>query len=281
MGTDAEGNVRSRARIASLHCYPLKSAAGVDLERAQLTPAGISRDREWMVVTPAGRFLTQRELPRMALIRPAVAEGALILTAPGLPTLRVPLERDGPRLPVVVWKDTCPAVDAGNEAAEWLTQCLERECRLVRFDPAHRRLSSMDWTGGREAENRFSDGYPLLIIGRASLEDLNSRLSRALPMNRFRPNIVIEGLAAFDEDRIDELIGDGVRLKIVKPCTRCKITTTEQSTGECEGDEPLRTLKSFRFDRNLKGVLFGQNAIIVQGDSATLHADQQLDVQWK
>ncbi|HTY93111.1 MAG TPA: MOSC N-terminal beta barrel domain-containing protein [Steroidobacteraceae bacterium] len=268
------------ARIASLHCYPVKSAAGVDLERAQLTPAGIATDREWMVVTPAGRFLTQRELPRLALIRPAVTDD-LVLTAPGLPALHVPLQLDGPRLPVVVWKDSCPGIDAGNDAAAWLTRCLERECRLVRFDPSHRRLSSLDWTGGREAENRFSDGYPLLVIGRASLEDLNGRLPKALPMNRFRPNLVIEGLGAFDEDRIDELSGDGVRLRLVKPCTRCKITTTEQSTGEPEGDEPLRTLKSFRFDPTLKGVLFGQNAIILEGCDATLHVGQALEVRWK
>jgi hypothetical protein len=139
----------------------------------------------------------------------------------------------------------------------------------------------MEWTGGLEAETRFSDGYSLLVIGRASFADLNARLAQALPMNRFRPNIVIDGLGPYDEDRIDELFDDNVRLKIVKPCTRCKITTTEQSTGEVDGVEPLRTLRSYRYDRSLSGVLFGQNAIIVQGHGAALRLGQQLCVRWK
>jgi len=268
-------------QIASLHYYPVKSCAGVDVDCVQLTSAGIAMDRAWMVVTPSGRFLTQRELPRLALIRPTIVEGVLMLAVPGLSVLRVPPGLEGSRVPVAIWKDTCPGIDAGDEAAAWLQQCLERECRLVRFDPAHRRLSSMEWTGGLEAENRFSDGYPLLVIGRASFDDLNARLARALPMNRFRPNIVIEGLGPYDEDRVDELFDDDVRLKIVKPCTRCTITTTEQSTGEVDGVEPLRTLKSYRHDRTLNGVLFGQNAIIVQGHGAALRRGQQLSVRCK
>lgn len=267
--------------IASLHYYPVKSCAGVDVDLVQLTSAGIAMDRAWMVVSPSGRFLTQRELPRLALIRPTVIEGALMLAAPTLPVLRVPLDLEGPRMTVAIWKDTCSGLDAGDEVAAWLQQFLERECRLVRFDPAHRRLSSMEWTGGLEAENRFSDGYPMLVIGRASLADLNARLERPLPMNRFRPNVVIEGLGPYDEDRIDELFDESVRLKIVKPCTRCKITTTEQSTGEVCGVEPLRTLKSYRYDRTLGGVLFGQNAIIVQGHGAALRLGQELRVRWK
>ena len=204
-----------------------------------------------------------------------------MLAAPALPVLRVPLGLEGLRVPVAIWKDTCPGIDAGDSPAAWLRQCLERECRLVRFDPACRRLSSMQWTGGLEAENRFSDGYPLLVIGRASLDDLNARLARALPMNRFRPNLVIDGLGPYDEDRIDELFDDSVRLKIVKPCARCTITTTEQSTGEVDGAEPLRTLKAYRHDPMLNGVRFGQNAIIVQGHGAALRRGQQLSVRWK
>jgi MOSC domain-containing protein len=268
-------------RIASLHYYPVKSCAGVDVDSAQLTSAGIAMDRAWMVVTPSGRFLTQRELPRLALVRPSILEGALVLTAPALPALRIPLGLEGRRVPVAIWKDTCLGIDAGDEAAAWLQEYLGRECRLVRFDPAHRRLSSMEWTNGLEAENRFSDGYPLLVIGRASLDDLNARLGRALPMNRFRPNVVIEGLGPYDEDRVDELFDESVRLRIVKPCTRCKITVTEQSTGDVDGVEPLRTLKSYRHDRTLNGVLFGQNAIIVQGRGAALRLGQQLSVRWK
>ena len=118
----------------------------------------------------------------------------------------------------------------------------------MRFDPAQRRLSAREWTGGIEAEIRFADGFPMLALSTASLGDLNRRLTTALPMNRFRPNIVLEGLEAYDEDRIDELRGDGVRLKLVKACTRCRITVTNQDSAEVEGDEPLRTLRGYRYD---------------------------------
>jgi MOSC domain-containing protein len=282
-------------RITQLWCYPLKSGSGVALEQALLTAAGLDGDRSWMVITPAGRFLTQREVPRLALVRPALGADALLLQAraparsragpasaqPHLPDLRVPLRGDGRRVEVVVWKDTCVGIDAGDAAAAWLGQLLERDCRLVRFDPAQRRLSSRQWTGSIEAENRFSDGFPVLVISEASLEDLNSRLDRPLPMNRFRPNIVLAGVDPYDEDRIDELYDGPLRLKIVKPCTRCRITTTNQDTAEVEGDEPLRTLKSYRYDPQLKGVRFGQNAVIVAGAGSSLRCGQILQVRWK
>ncbi len=286
-------------RIAQLWCYPLKSAGGLGLEQALLTARGLDGDRTWMVTTPEGRFLTQREVPRLALIRPILGGDTLRLHAlqhpelPArelhpelhLPDLSVCLQdvcmQDCRRVEVQIWKDTCVGIDAGDAAAAWLAQVLQRACRLVRFDPAQRRLSSRQWTGALEAENRFSDGFPLLVISEASLEDLNSRLERPLPMNRFRPNIVLAGTDPYDEDRIDELSDGALRLKIVKPCTRCKITTTNQDTAEVEGDEPLRTLKGYRFDRTLKGVLFGQNAIIVSGAGSVLRRDQPLQVRWK
>jgi len=284
MDSQQRGALRSlhmSATIASLHCYPLKSAHGVDLRDAQLTPQGIENDRRWMIVTPMGRFLTQRELPRLALVRPTLSPGELTLQAPGLPALQLGLQREHRIVPVQVWKHDCPALDEGDSAAAWLTQLLERECRLVQFDPGHRRLSSRDWTGSLEAENRFSDGFPLLVISRASLADLNSRLPHPVPMNRFRPNIVLDDIGPYEEDQIDELYSDEVRLRIVKPCTRCKITTTDQETAQLDGDEPLRTLKAYRFDAQLRGVLFGQNTVIVQGLHALLRSGQKLQVRWK
>jgi uncharacterized protein YcbX len=269
------------ARIGSLHCYPLKSGAGLDLAQASLTSTGVPLDRNWMVVTPAGRFLTQRELPRLALIRPEASVDSLVLHCVRYTPLCVPLKVSGERLPVQIWKDSCIGIDQGDEAAAWLQAILARECRLVRFDPEQRRLSASQWTGSVEAENRFSDGFPLLVIGSASLADLNARLPRPLPMNRFRPNLVLEGLAPYEEDRIDELHGENVRLKLVKPCTRCRITTTEQSTGELDGEEPLRTLKTYRFDASLRGVVFGQNAIILDGLGTLLRRGEVLQVRWK
>lgn len=269
------------ARVAALHYYPLKSAAGIELERALLTPAGFQDDRRWMLVTAAGRFITQRESPRLALLRPRLSPSALLLTAAQLPQISIPLARQGARCSVTLWQDQCEAFDEGDEAAAWLHAFLGVACRLVRFDPAQRRLSEPAWTGEWQAENRFSDGFPILALSSASLADLNGRLASPLPMNRFRPNLVLEGLQPYDEDRIDELLGDGVRLKLVKPCTRCRITGTNQESGELEGDEPLRTLRSYRYDARLRGVYFGQNAIVVQGAGGVLVRGQALSIRWR
>jgi hypothetical protein len=273
--------VSGSARVAALHYYPLKSARGIELERALLTLAGFEDDRRWMLVTVAGRFITQRELPRLALLRPCLAAGALQLSAPQLPPISIPLAHQGERRTVTVWRDQCDAFDEGDEVAAWLKLVLDCDCRLVRFDPGQRRLSARDWTGEFEAEIRFPDGFPILAVSTASLSDLNARLAARLPMNRFRPNIVLEGLQAYDEDRIDELYGDGVRLKLVKACTRCRITTTNQDSGAVEGDEPLRTLRGYRYDRQLQGVCFGQNAIVIEGAGASLSRGQTLDIRWR
>ena len=270
------------ARIAALHYYPLKSAGGLELERARVTPAGIANDRRWMATTPEGRFLTQRELPRLALVRPDLTSTELVLRAPTGAELRVPLEQGVVRrVAVEIWKNRCPGLDEGDEAARGLEALLERPCRLVRFDPQHRRLSSHAWTGDVDAENRFSDGFPLLVIGRASLDDLNARLGRTLPMSRFRPNIVLEGIEPYDEDRIEELVGEGLRLRLVKGCTRCRITTTDQDTAALDGEEPLRTLKGYRFDPHLRGVVFGQNAVVLEGTDAELRRGQTIEVCWR
>jgi hypothetical protein len=188
----------------------------------------------------------------------------------------VPLESGGDVRQVTVWGEHCPAFDQGEPAARWLSERLGRPLRLVRFDPSHRRLSDSTWTGGVEAPNRFSDGYPLLAISRASLDDLNARLPVPLPMDRFRPNLVLAGLPPYGEDALDDLVAGDVRLRRVKPCTRCAITTTNQATAEVEGDEPLRTLKSYRWDKALRGVTFGQNLIVVAGAGASLRTGMEL-----
>jgi uncharacterized protein YcbX len=274
-------SVSGSVRIASLHVYPVKSAAGIELERAALTSAGIAEDRRWMLVGPSGVFLTQRELPRLALLRPSLSETELRLSAPGTLPIAVPLAHMGERRRVRVWHHDCEAFDEGPLVAQWLGCFLGRDCRLVRFDPMHRRLSAREWTGDVEAENRFSDGFPLLAVSSASLADLNARLVQPLPMNRFRPNIVLEGLNAFDEDRIEELRAGDIRLQFAKPCTRCAITTTNQDTGSVEGAEPLRTLKTYRYDAGLRGVCFGQNVIVRSGVGAQLARGQALQLRWK
>jgi uncharacterized protein YcbX len=268
-------------RIAALYTYPLKSARAIESATATLTSAGLAEDRQWMLASAEGQFLTQRELPRLALVAPQLSDALLVLRAPGSPDLALPRTRQGVGCRVRVWKDECAAFDEGDEAAAWLAQVLGRPCRLVRFDASQPRLSDRSWTGALSAENRFSDGFPLLALGSASLEDLNARLAAPLPVNRFRPNLLLEGLDAYAEDRIDELRHGAVRLKAVKPCTRCIITTTNQESGAREGEEPLRTLKSYRYDESLRGVCFGQNLIIVSGAGQTRRRGQEFSVRWR
>jgi len=252
--------------IASLFVYPIKSCKGIALDRARVVATGLQHDREWMVVTPEGRFLTQREHPRLALIRPGFVDGAALrLDAPDQVPLDVPLQRpssgNGDAREVTVWRSKCLAWDEGAAAARWLTGVLGKDVRLVRFDPARRRPVD----DGFDGSAMFSDGFPVLVLSRASLDDLNARLTAPLPVNRFRPNVLLDGCEPYEEDRIATIAAGAVRLRHVKACTRCVITTTNQATGEVEGDEPLRTLKTYRWDRALRGIAFAQNAIVEAG----------------
>lgn len=278
------------ASISALHIYPVKSCAGIALQQATLGRAGLESgavgDREWMVVEAgSGQFLTQREDPRMALISPSIAAGSLILHAPGMPALAVALgefDLRSPTLAVQVWNHACRAFDEGDAAAIWLSDYLGRKLRLARFDPAHKRLSNREWTQNTEAHNRFSDGYPILMISQASLADLNDRLleagREALPMNRFRPNIVLGDSGPFDEDRLLFLSGPDFSLKPVKPCPRCPLPSIDQANGR-RGADPLDILAQYRDDPRL-GVVFGQNTIVASGFGAALAVGQPLDEEW-
>jgi uncharacterized protein YcbX len=270
-----------RTTITALHTYPVKSCRGIALTRARIDATGLADDRHWMLVRPNGRFVTQRELPRLALIVTSVDASALTLSAPGVSSLVVPRDAGETLRDVTVWKFNGRGIDCGESAARWCSDFLETPLRLVRFDADTPRECSREWTRDTRAVTEFSDGYPMLVISRASLADLNSRLPKPLPMERFRPNIVIDGVEAYDEDRIHELRADGIALRIVKPCARCAITTTDQQTGERDGEEPLATLRKYRFDSELRGVLFGQNVIPAQGIGATLHVGQDLEIAWK
>ena len=271
--------------IARLFVHPVKSCAGTEVREALLTEAGLESDRAWMVVDAQGVFLTQRTLPRMALVRPEVVGDALVLRAPGMPELRLDANAAAAPATVTVWNDTVPAWDAGEAAARWFSTFLGQPCRLVRCDPAHRRLSSRDWTGGLEAPNRFSDGFPVLVASEASLDDLNQRLRAAghaaVGMERFRPNVVLAGVQAYDEDRVDRVrIGTGagleVQLQLVKPCARCPIPDIDPATAQSHpavGD----TLRTYRQDKRLDGAItFGMNAIVRQGAGQVLRVGQPM-----
>jgi uncharacterized protein len=263
--------------VASVHVYPVKSCRGIERAEIRVTDAGLEHDREWMVVTPDGRFVTQREEPRLALIGTAVDDAHLRLTAAGRDALDVPLALGGTAMEVVVWRHHCTAHDQGEAPARWLSALLGRPLRLVRFDPAHRRLSDPAFTGRTPGYSRFADGYALLVISLASLADLNRRLPAPLPMNRFRPNVVLDGVGPYGEDTIHELRAGGLTLRLVKSCTRCTIPTTDQETGVRDPEEPLRTLRGYRWNADLRGVTFGQNAIVVAGAGETLRQGQRFE----
>ncbi len=245
-------------RISALYCYPLKSGRGRRLAQARLDTWGLEGDRAWMVVDGEGGFLSQRSLPAMALIEALPRPGGLVLEAPGMAPLAVPVPAGDALREVEVWGDAGVARDAGDAAAAWLEGFLGQACRLVALGPEWRRPVDPDHDPyGSQAA--FSDGFPLLLISEASLADLNARLPAPLPMSRFRPNIVLDSCAPYAEDGWRSLDIGGLRLEVVKPCSRCAITTVDTDTGRA-GKEPLRTLARYRRGAGGK-VYFGQNLV--------------------
>jgi hypothetical protein len=275
--------------VSELNLYPIKSCAGIALQKATLTEAGLCvdgiYDREWMVVGPDGMALTQREHPRMALITPRIRLDTLELRAPGMLRLEIPLGLPAPgterRLEVQVWDDRVLAYDCDETTAAWFSNAVGTPCRLVRFHAEARRLTSTKWTGGIAAPTLFSDGYPILLIGDGSLQDLNDKLVAAgrapLPMNRFRPNLVIGDLPAFDEDYTGEFAIGEARLKPVKPCPRCPMPSVDQATGTF-GPDPLDILRTYRVKPELDdGICFGMNCIVTAGDGSELTVGQPVE----
>jgi uncharacterized protein YcbX len=249
---------------------------------ATLCATGLAGDRQWMVVDAAGRFLSQREHAQMALVRPQRVGTQWQLSAPGAPGLTLHDDATGTPCRVQVWDDEVAAFDQGDAAAAWFSQQLGQPARLVRFNPAQQRLSSAAWSAGHAPENAFSDGFPLLVASTASLAELNARLARAghapVGMNRFRPNLVLDGLDAHGEDFLDEVSfttpAGEVRLKLTKPCARCPIPDVDPATAE-RGHAVGDTLASYRADARLGGALtFGMNALIVSGQGLTLRVGQ-------
>lgn len=250
--------------IQQLNVYPLKSARGIPRARVRLAATGFEWDRHWMVVREDGTFLTQRTHPLLTRIVTELTGEGLLLTTQGLQPLLLPFAPQGAERPVRIWKDDCQGLDQGDEAAAWASAVLGEPVRVVRTPATPDRRASPEFAGPQPAPIAFPDGYPVLVCNRASLDDLNGRLPEALPMERFRPSLVIEGLPPFAEDRIASLEIGRVTLTLVKPCTRCIIPSTDQRTG-VRGLDPLPVLRTFRFDRKLLGVTFGENAIITRG----------------
>ena len=257
------------ATITALFVYPVKSARGIERSRVRVAATGFEWDRQWMLINDKGMFLSQRTHPQLARIVPEVTPGTLVLNAPGLPPLSVPLTEVGERVPVRVHRDPCVGVDQGAIAAEWASRAVQDAVRLMRVPPENERRANPEFAGTVPAPVGFADGYPVLVVNQASLEDLNARMPEAIPMERFRPNMILGGLPAWAEDRIDALHFDALTLRLVKPCVRCMIPCIDQRTGVPSTD-PAPVLKQFRFDRQLLGVTFGENAVIASGTGSEI-----------
>jgi uncharacterized protein len=258
-----------QASVTGLHVYPVKSTRGIARARVSLTATGFEWDRQWMIVNANGVFLSQRSHPQLARIVPDLTPSALVLTAPRLPALSVPLDAGGARTAVRIFDDACVGLDQGSEAREWLSSALGEATRLVRVAPDMGRVANPKFAGATPAPIGFPDGYPVLVCNEASLEDLNERLPERIPMERFRPNLVLRGLPAWAEDRIGTLSLGAVILRLVKPCVRCTIPSIDQQSGEPSTD-PTPALKTFRFSKALRGVMFGENAVIVAGSGQAI-----------
>jgi len=266
------------ATIRELNIYPLKSGRGVPKQQARLASTGFEWDRHWMAASPEGVFMSQRTQPRLALVESEIGEHEVTFRTPGQSPLRIPLQPEGTTQSARVWKDNVSGLDQGDSAAAWLTEAVGFPARLLRISPVLDRHANTAFAGAIPAPVSFSDGFPILVCNVASLEQLNSRMPEPVPMERFRANIVLEGLEPFEEDRISALHFGHVTLRLVKPCTRCVITSTDQRTGALSTN-PLPVLRAFRFDKALMGVTFGENAVIEHGVGAALKLAETCTVE--
>lgn len=249
-------------RLSHIAIHPIKAARAISLSSSRVFFRGLDEDRLWMIVRPNGRFITQREDPRLATLIVEPTSTGLRLDIPGHGSVSVATPNtSAPTITVTVWQAMVkarPAIEASKALSAWLGEPVD----LVRLDDEARRDVNPSWSKPGDYVS-FADAFPILVTTQASLDALNAELSTAIPMSRFRPNLVIEGSDAWADDSWRRIrIGD-VELDLVKPCDRCVVTTTDQLTGERTGDEPIRTLRRLRWsnDRRVVGVLFGWNAI--------------------
>ena len=249
--------VMSNIRVSGLSIYPVKSCREVKQNTSFVESFGLKNDRRWMVVDKNGVMLTQRKISKMCLIQPEVIEDGLNLHTATMNSLHVGFPLSNKKITVKVWSDECQAFDAGDHAANWLSDVLSTKCRLVYFPEDEFR--QVDLTYAEEGDKiAFSDGFPLLLISQASLDDLNQRLAQPITMNRFRPNIVVDGCEPFAEDSWKKIRIGEIDFRIVKPCSRCVIPNINIETAVRE-DEPIKTLIGYRKSENK--IFFGQNVI--------------------
>jgi uncharacterized protein YcbX len=250
--------------LAGIFTYPIKSCAAIGHPTVDLDTFGLQGDRRWMIVDAEGVLITQRETPALALVHPTLDAQSLRLTAPSMPEITIPLTQEArPLRTVKVWEDTVIADDEGDPVGTWLSDYLHQTARLVKVGAKFDRPVSTKYAT-RPTQTTFTDGFPILVVTTASLDDLNQRLlergADPIPMSRFRPNLIIEGGTPFAEDTWHTIEIGSVTLDIIKPCARCVMTTVDQATGTVpDHTEPLATLNTFR--KQDGKVMFAQNAI--------------------
>ena len=265
--------------LTEINIYPVKSLGGISLHEAEVTDRGLKYDRRWMLVDENGKFLTQRVLPQMSLIKTSIDNHSLKLYHKLKDELSfsVPLEiYNDKQHKVAVWNDAVDAIYVSKEADQWFSETLEFKCNLVYMPATSKRRIDTKYAKKNEIVS-FADAFPFLIIGQSSLDDLNSRLDEKLPMNRFRPNFVFEGGAPFDEDKMKSFKLGNIIFYPVKPCSRCVVTTINQDTGT-KGKEPLATLANYRTHNNK--VMFGQN-LLHEGRGTVKVGSRFEEIEWK
>jgi uncharacterized protein YcbX len=263
-------------QVSELFVYPIKSLGGIKVSSAFVTNRGLQYDRRWMLVDNTNKFMTQREIPALALFQVSITlEGLQVQHKQNGAVLMIPFHtQTGEEITVQIWEDVCTALPVSPEADSWFSQLLSLSCRLVFMPDASRRPVDEHYAIDNEITS-FSDAYPIMIIGQSSLDDLNNRLMTPLPINRFRPSIVFTGGEPFEEDTLERFVINDIHFYGVKLCYRCVVTTISQENG-IKGKEPLKTLASYRMKNNK--IYFGQNllhkgeGIIKTGDSLHVKA---------
>jgi uncharacterized protein YcbX len=271
--------------VTGIHVYPVKSMRGISLEEAILTPKGLARDRQWMVAEPDGRFVTQRDNSKLALLDTRLDDNGVTLSMPGHGSITVPHEKhDGERVVTRIWKDACEDVDQGRDISAWLTRALasEKPLRLLAMSPGFTRPLHKAPMLGEGTTTGFADAAPFLVANEASLDELNTRLESAaipaVPMNRFRPNIVISGLQAFAEHRLQSLVAPDYQLDMRYPCERCVVTTIDQETAVRHPQaQPFKTLAEINpMPGSKRAPAFAENAVLAHGNLQKIAVGDQL-----
>lgn len=260
-GKNFETHLRgtSLITVSNLIYYPIKACRGFEVESTKVERMGLQHDRRMMVVRPDGGFLTQREHPRLALVTPKLIDSTLELSAPNYDSIQLGIRTTGTPISVSIWRSKgVQAIDQGEEAAAWFSDWLGRAVRLVHLADGFKRRVNESYAVNADDHTGFADGYPILLTSEEGLQDLNSRLESDVPMNRFRPNMVVRGCEPFAEDTWNRIRAGGVELAVVKPCARCVVTTIDKETLE-KRKEPLKTLGKYR--KHKLGAIFGQNVI--------------------